>query len=62
MNITFESISDISCTMINDKPDLNIGESIGDHSWGVKPTYGMTADSMGFAGFVMTIILGASND
>ena len=55
MNITFESISDISCTMIDDKPGLNVGESIGDHSWGIQPTYSVTADSMGFDGFIMTV-------
>lgn len=57
MKITFESISDISCTMIDDKPELNIGESIGVHKWGIQPTYGMTADGMGFYGFAMTINL-----
>lgn len=58
MNITFESISDISCTMIDDKPDLNIGESIGDHRWGVQPTYGMCAEQMGFDTFIMTVTWG----
>lgn len=55
MNITFESISDISCTMIDDKPGLNIGESIGDLSWGIQPTYGMCAEDMDFDTFIMTI-------
>jgi hypothetical protein len=41
--------------MIDDKPDLNVGESIGVHSWGIQPTYGMCADSMGFDAFIMTV-------
>jgi len=55
MQITFESISDISITMLDDKPDLELGSQIGIHSHGIQPTCGMTADSMGFNSFAMTI-------
>jgi len=58
MQITFESISDLSITMLDDKPDLELGSQIGIHSHGIQPTYGMTADSMGFNSFTMAIKLG----
>ncbi len=46
--ITFESISDISLTMLDDKPDLELGCQVGDLIDGLSPTYGMTAGYMGF--------------
>lgn len=55
MQITFESISNLSITMLDDKPDLELGTQIGIHSHGIQPTYGMTADSLGFNSFYMTI-------
>ena len=54
MKITFESISSITRTMTCKLP-LSIGESFGVHSWGIQPTFGMTADDMGFQTFIMTI-------
>jgi hypothetical protein len=41
--------------MLDDKPDLEIGSQIENLSHGIQPTYGMTADSMGFNSFYMTI-------
>ena len=55
MNITYQSISDISLTMISGKPDLVIGQSLSSLNEGIRPTYGMTADQMGFDSFIMTI-------
>ncbi len=54
MNITYQSISDISLTMINGKPDLEVGISLGAIHEGIQPTYGATAQDMGFHTFIMT--------
>lgn len=55
MNITYQSISQLSLTTLDDKPDLELGCQIGNMSEGIQPTYGMTADDMSFHTFIMTV-------
>lgn len=55
MNITYQSISNLSITMLDDKPDLELGCQVGIHSEGIQPTYGMCAEDMGFRTFIMTV-------
>jgi len=57
MKIVYESSSNVSLTTIDDNEDRHVGCSVGDLNDGIQPTYGMTADSMGFNSFAMTINL-----
>lgn len=52
MNITYKSVSALSLTKIG---DIQIGCSVDTQSEGIKPTYGMTAEDMGFPTFIMTV-------
>jgi hypothetical protein len=55
MNITYQSVSALSLTILDGKPDLELGCQVGDLNEGIQPTYGMCAEGMGFDTFIMTI-------
>lgn len=44
--ITFKSAGCVSMTMICSDYNDSIGKQVGSISWGIQPTYGMTADDM----------------
>ena len=52
MKITYRSVTALSITDIE---DIEIGCSVDTQSEGIQPTYGMTADDMGFSTFIMTV-------
>jgi len=58
MKITYESLTNISLTTIDDNEDVHLGCSVGDLNDGIRPTYGFKAEDMGFNSFFMTITWG----
>ena len=58
MKITYQSVSSISLTMLDDKPDLELGCQVGNLIDGISPTYGMTADDMKMSNIVITFTWG----
>lgn len=52
MNITYESVGEVSMSMVE---GLFIGKQVGMIHEGIQPTYGSTAEDMGFHTFIMTV-------
>ena len=55
MTITLESIGCVAITQSDIGNKSVIGKQVDTIKEGIQPTYGMTANDMGFGAFIMTV-------